>query len=704
MSFISAIRQRSGLVVGVVAISLVLFILTSIVSDPSFSFFSNEQSVGEINGESISAKVFGQEIEKLENDFQIQNNRGPNDQERQQLRDQAWNNLLFQKLYKAETQKLGMAVTEEEVIDMVQGNNIHPSLKQAFTNPVTGQFEKAKVKEFLANINKMEPKQQVAWLSFENKLPDDRLRNKYEALLSKTEYVTSVQAKMEYMYGQEKADVQYLFVNYANIPDSTIKPTDEELAAFLKENQYRYKTQENRGIEYVSFPLTPSAEDSAAIRAELDKIKTDFGTATDDTLFAASHSDAATKLQTLGVNELPQDLSPIAGSLEKGLVYGPYLSGSTYTLYKVVSIGAEGASNAKASHILFKSEPSSPDTAKAAAKKKAQDILNKIKAGANFEEMARMYGSDGTKDQGGDLGWFDETRMVKPFADAVFGFSGTGLLPNLVQTDFGYHIVKVTGAKTNIKYKVVTIQKTISAGDKTSDAIYAKATAFKQAAQDKASFTKAIADQKLALEAATNLTKNGNGFNNVSEARQVVVWAYGDETKVGSISTVFELSDRYLVAILTKSTEEGPASVEDVRDAITNEVRKQKKAEQIIAKLGKGTLEQMRDKNVAGAVLNTSNDVLFSSMALGDLGYDPEAVGRLFGLKVGQVLPPTKGETGVYAFKLLKHTDAPKLDPKTDLATYKQTVAGRTQGRAQYYIGEALKAIGKVKDQRVRFF
>ncbi len=704
MSFISAIRQRSGLVVGIVALSLVLFIITSILTDPSFSFFNREPSLGSINGKDVKLKEFAQEMERLENDFQIQQNRGPNEQERIQLRDQAWNQFIFQRLYKPEIEQLGMAVTEDEIVDMVQGNNIHPAIKQAFTNPQTQQFDKAQVKQFLANINRMEPRQQAAWLSFESKLPDDRLRAKYEALLTKTEYVTRAQAAFEYRNSLTKADVQYLFVNYGSMADSTIAVTDEELNSYLKQNQFRYKVQDNRAIDFVSFSLTPSADDSAAAREELAKIATDFAAATDDTTYAAAHSDAPAKLQTLTVNDLPKDLGGLAGSLEAGKVYGPYVANGQMALYKVVSIAAEGPFSAKASHILFKLDPGAADTAKARVKATAMGVLNQIKGGADFGMMAMIHGSDGTKEQGGDLGWFDETRMVKPFANAVFGFSGTGLLPNLVETEFGYHIVKVTGAKTNVKYKVVMIQKAVTPSDKTSDAVYAKASALKQAATDVASFEAAVKAQGLTKASAPTLFKTGAGFADVNEGRPVISWAYRDETEVGKVSDIFELNDRYLVAVLTKATQEGPASLDDVRDAVTAEVRKQKKAESIIAKLGTGSIEDMQKKNLPGTVVNTTTNLLLSSSAFSDAGFDPEAVGRIFGMKQGQTSKPFKGEAGVLVVKVVTLTDAPAVDAKTDLATYKQQIEGRTMGRAQYYIGEALKAVGNVKDDRAKAF
>jgi peptidyl-prolyl cis-trans isomerase D len=166
---------------------------------------------------------------------------------------------------------------------------------------------------------------------------------------------------------------------------------------------------------------------------------------------------------------------------------------------------------------------------------------------------------------------------------------------------------------------------------------------------------------------------------------------------------VFELPDRYLVALLSKSTEEGPATVEDVREALTTNLKKQKKADLLIQKLGKGTIEQLQNKKVEGTVVNTANDITFTSTAIGDIGYDPEAVGHAFGLKEGKTSEVMRGEAGVYVLKVLKYTPA-TLDPKADLSAYKQQITSRTAGRAQYYIGEALKEVGKVKDQRVRFF
>jgi len=83
-----------------------------------------------------------------------------------------------------------------------------------------------------------------------------------------------------------------------------------------------------------------------------------------------------------------------------------------------------------------------------ASKKLAEDVLGQIKNGANFEEMAKKYGEDGTSANGGDLGWFAKGKMVPEFEEAAFKLNKGELAPELVQTEFGYHIIKVEDKKT----------------------------------------------------------------------------------------------------------------------------------------------------------------------------------------------------------------------------------------------------------------
>jgi peptidyl-prolyl cis-trans isomerase D len=499
MAIITKIRERAGLAVGIVALSLGLFVVGSDLLTPNSSLFNSDRTVGEIDGEKVSLEEYQNEIAQLEYEYQLQQNKAPGEPEMQGIREQAWSQLIFKKVFIPQATSAGVQVSDEEKIDMILGKNPHPAIKSTFVNQQTKEFDKSMVENYLKNIDKAPPQQKQAWYNFEAKLPDDRIRSKYEALLTKTNFVTTAEAKREYEIQTAKGDFEFLFVPFSSVPDSTIKPTDEDLKEYLKAHQYKYKSQDTRTLDYVQFMIQPSKDDSAYFANELAGLKQEFQATTDDTVFAKSRTDGKEFYKSMNVSDLPKEISGNPDSLQKGQVYGPYLSGSTYTLFKLVDKTNEGDNFAKASHILFKAN-SPDDTSKAAAKKRAQAVLARIRKGESFEDMARQYGTDGTASQGGDLGWFGENRMVKPFQDAVFNFPSRGLLPDVVETDFGYHIIKVTEPKTNLKYKVASISRDISAGDDTKKAIHRMADEFK-------SLVKTAADLDSAVKKNPKLSK-----------------------------------------------------------------------------------------------------------------------------------------------------------------------------------------------------
>ncbi|MFC1877106.1 peptidylprolyl isomerase [Thermodesulfobacteriota bacterium] len=105
----------------------------------------------------------------------------------------------------------------------------------------------------------------------------------------------------------------------------------------------------------------------------------------------------------------------------------------------------------RASHILIQVAPDAGDEEKLAARKKIEDIKKKIEAGEDFANLARRYSEGPSNVNGGDLGYFDRKKMVKPFSDAAFDLK-PGQVSNIVETRFGFHLIKVYDKKAKSTY------------------------------------------------------------------------------------------------------------------------------------------------------------------------------------------------------------------------------------------------------------
>lgn len=705
MALITKIQQHSGAAVTVIVIAIILFIVGGdlMSTNSILRGGATGTEIGTIDGKDVTATQYQNELAQLEYEYEIANGKAAGEQERQGFREQAWNQLVNIFAFEPDFEKIGLKVTDAELTDMVQGENIHPGLKQAFTDPATGQVNRDKIVQYLKDIDKYKSQNQEAakqyaiWLNFERKLPQDRKRTKFEALLTKSVYVTSAEAEREYTNQTAKASAKYFFVPYYNLPDSTFKPTDDQLNKYLVEHKDKYRVQDGRTLDYVQFMISPDRQDSIDFQNEVASLKGEFAAADNDTAYAKSKSDNPQVNQSLAVNELPALLQGV--NLTKDSIYGPFTQGDEVKIYKVSNIDYAGDKSAKASHILIKWNNES-DSSKANAKARATKILNQIKGGASFEDMARQYGTDGTASQGGDLGWFKSGAMVKPFEDAVFNASSTGLLPTLTETQFGYHLIKVTEKATNLKYQVVQISRKLEASSRTRQAIEQKANEFLTGVSDAKSFEEKAKAANLTKLVASNILKNAMYINDISEGREVVRWAYL-EAKVGEPAKVpFALKDRFVIPVVTRITTEGNVNLDDVRDQVVAEVRKQLKFEQMLSKVqGAKSLEEMKNKYGAGAVVNTATDINMAGGSMPDIGYDPVALGKLFGMKKGQTSAPFMGESGIVAFTCENTTPAPKI---ADYNTYKTNIQSRRSGPVSYYLLEAMKDLKKIKDERIQ--
>ncbi len=706
MSVINKIRERSGLAVGIIAVSLILFIVGGdLLGGRSLLFGGNQQEVGVIAGQSIEYQEFNAKVDQLRVQFEQQSGRPPVDQDLAQIREQAWNQMLFEIAYQKEFDKLGLKVSSEELVDMVQGNNISPAVRQAFTNPQTGVFDKSSIISYLKGLKNLPAQQQASWASFEKNLNSDRLRTKYESLMRLSVFATTAEAQKEYQAQNAKANVEFLFVPYYAINDTTVKVTDTQLQDYLTKHKDEYPGSDSRSIQYVTFSVAPSKDDSAALYNQIKSLARGLGAATNDSTFAQQNSDVRVPLY-LTAGEMPEQLRASIPTFSSGGIYGPFREGNTYFIYKYGGTKKDTSFTARASHILIQTKGLA-DSAKADARRRAEGILKQIQGGASFEALAQTNSDDGSRSVGGDLGYFKNNgQMVKPFESAIFGATSAGLIPRLVETEFGYHIIKVTQPKTNVLYRIAAIGKSITPSQITRDDALRKADQFASDVRTKEAFDAKIKEDKsLVVATADRLPEGANQINALtgSEVRQIIRWAFNDKTDINAVSEPFEVGDQYVIAVLTNKTAKDKVDVSDFRSELTAKVRNELKGEQIIAKLGNatGSLESIAQKYGAGALVENVDDVNLATGFLRSAGVDPVALGKAFGLKSGKRTKPFVGEGGVLIMETTTLTPAPTV---ADYALYKTQIQQNNTSRIGFYINEAIKDAAKVEDKRAKFY
>lgn len=688
-------------IVGFIAVAILSFVLTDLLSGQRSILAGNDRDIGEIAGETITYEEFQERADVLVQNYASNFGRNPGADELNSLRNQAWLLLVAEKSFDKEYKALGITVSPEELVDLVQGKNISPDIQRIFTDPQTGQFNKDQLLQTLNQLNGT-PQGRAQWKQFEESLIPGRKRVELDNLIDKSTFVTDAEAEREYKDQNAVAEVKYLYVPFFAVNDSSVNVTDAELENYIDGHKDEYQVDWSRSIEYVSFPIVASSADSLAYREELREIKEEFSNISDDSLYATSNSELSNPFDTYTINSLPAIVASNLNIIHKGTVVGPYIDGNSYVLYKLSDVYEDTTGVARASHILIKWDDDSNE-AKAKAKSEALSVLREVQGGADFAEVAKEKSKDGgSAINGGDLDWFETGKMVKPFNDAVFGATKKGIIPRIVESQFGYHIIDVTEVPSFTKYKVATVGLDITASDETRDEAFRKADYFAGTSGNYSDFKANAEKEGYSILNADNIEPNDQRIARIGKARQVIGWLFRDASE-GEVSPVYELDDQYVVAVMTGEQEEGTAGLNEVRLEVTEKVKNEKKGELIVQKLKQlsGSLDDIASGYGEDASVLTSSNIKISTTSLPSAGGADEAIGKAFSLSDGQVSDPIATDNGIVIIQLEGITPAPEI---ADYTMHSNNLKRAREGRSSYYLGELIKEAANVKDERYKFF
>ncbi|MEN8248414.1 MAG: peptidylprolyl isomerase, partial [Bacteroidota bacterium] len=482
----------------------------------------------------------------------------------------------------------------------------------------------------------------------------------------------------------------------------SIEVTDSELKKYISEHSDDYKVNWARSVKYVTFSIVSSPEDSLSYREELRDLKEEMIASEDDSVYASVISDKAPYFEEYAINQLPDILKSNLNILKKGDVIGPYLDNIDFTLYKISDVFEGETGYARASHILVKWDDDT-DEAKAKAMVEATAVLADVRGGADFAETAKDKSEDGgSAIRGGDLDWFDSKSMVKPFSDAVFNATTTGVINKVIESEFGYHIIKVTEMPSYTKYKIAMVRREIEASDETRDMAFRKADYFAGTSVNLSDFITNAENDSLNVREAEDIEQNDYNITGLAGARQVVSWLFNTASD-GEVSKVYEIEDEYVVAVMTGEVEEGTADVESVRLEVEKKVKNEKIGKQISEKLTAltGTIDERAEAFGDDATVYESSTLKFNTYNLPSVGTAPEAIGAVFSMNDGDTSGPIITDNGVVVINVISKTDAPEI---ADYTSYKNTLEQAVSSRASFYVGEVINEWAEIEDKRYKFY
>ena len=704
MATLQKIRNRAGIAIAIfIGMALAAFILGDLFKSSSSIMRGQKMELAEIDGKTVNYPEYQAKVDELTEIYKMNSGKTSLDQKtNEQIKEQTWQSMVRNLTMKDIYENLGIAVTPAEVFDLVQGKNPHAIIQSIFRDPNTGTLNRGALIQFLkyqqANVG---GKEHNYWMFIENQIIEERSFTKYNNLLAKGIYATSEEAKNDLKGRNHKASIQVAAKMFATVSDSTVKVSESELKAYYDKNKEKVNQENNRPIEYISVPVIASKADEDKLIKWSNDIKAEFSTVTDPAAFVNINSDVPFDATFFKKGELSPEIGNFAFSGKIGDIYGPYKDNKSWKLVKIQRF-EDLPDSVQARHILIKVN-SAQELTKATATIDSIKNLIAVK-GQKFEDIARAKSQDnGSAVAGGSLGWVRRGAMVKPFDEAIF----FGKLNDLqvVKTQFGMHLVQVTGrGKTVPNVQLATIDRLIEPSSQTYQTTYSNASKFASTNQDIKKFNEAIVAQGLNKKTA-NVRENDKEIAGLENSRLLIRAAYKAKTGTVISSTegegkpIFELGNQFVIAVLTAEQEKGIASLNSVKTRVEGEVRKEKKAQQLIEKMsGKSDLNQL--VSGMGATLNDAKDISFDTYSIPGIGFEPAIAGAATALEANQVSKPVAGNNGVYVVKVLSVT--PGVDQ--DVAADKQKLSASVSYRANMYAFEALRENAKIVDKRSKFY
>ena len=713
MAALGKIRSKGAFLMGIIGLGLFAFIAEEAFRSCESTRNNARQQVGEVLGEKINVNEFQKLVDEYTEVIKMQQGaEALNDEQLNQVKDMVWNTFVQTKIVEHEAKQLGLRVTDAELQNVLKAGTNPMLLQTPFVNQQTGRFDANALQKFLAEYDtQRSANPQMAqqyetiykyWTFIEKTLRQQLLAQKYQSLLAHCLLSNPVEAKMAFKEENNESNIQLAAFPYSSIQDDKVQITESDLKAKYDELKPRFQQYvESRDIKYVDFQVTPSAADKNALQKEFAGYAKDLASAEDPSAVVRKSSSLVNYLGIpVGKTAFPSDIAAKLDSMAVGHTSGVIENTMDNTL-NVIRLIAKQQLPDSIEYRQIQVGGASADV----AHKSADSIYAALKAGADFEAVAKKYGQTGQKAWMTTQQYQNAPSMDNDTKNYITSLNMMAVneTKNIVLPQ-GNIIVQVLSRKAMTdKYIAAVIKKNIVFSNETYSKAYNKFSSFVSANQTGDDIIKNAAKNGYRVQEANDITTAQHYLANIHGTRDALKWLF--EAKQGAVSQMYTCgdNDHLLVAVLTKIHLVGYRSLDDsqVKEMVKAEVMKDKKAEMLMSKLnGVSTLAAAKAK---GAKVADVNQVTFAAPVFVTLtgASEPALSGAVYATAKGKFsTKAVKGNAGVYMFQVTNKTMRPgKFDDKT----MEQKLRQKTMQYAGNFMNE-LYINAKVVDNRYLFF
>jgi len=704
MAVLSQIRQRSVFLILVIGMALFAFVISG-VFDGNSAGSGPDDPIAIINEEEIELTFYRQLVENTERNYNISTMQAVNT---------VWDQLIRATIFRQEFDRLGIDAGREQ-IEMILMQDERIVQDPRFQNE-SGFFDFGIFTNYINQLRIENPQAYDSWKIQEENIAGLAKENIYYDLIKSSTGFTELEGKNAYHSENDKVNIRFVRLPYDEVSDTIFKITDAEIKQYINDHKENYETDTSRSIRYVIFREEATEEDENQIRADLEKLKdqriayNDVSKLTDTieglsttknlTEFVEQYSETPFDSIYKTKGNLVSEYADILFGLNPGDVFGPYKDGNQLKLSRFLDRKKGGA--IRASHILVTfqgAERANPDISrsKEEAQKLAQELFRKARRNPDdFAQLATENSDGPSKTLGGDLGFFQEGTMTEKFFDFC-NRSKIGRI-GVVETEFGFHVIKVTDKEDVVL--TADVSKEIIPSEKTSNEVFQKTTQFEMESL-KIKNLDSVANQydyELRFVQKVNLLDENLPF--LPRQRNLVQWLFDDDTHVGDIKRFSMSNGGYVVAQMSGITPKGSVNIDAVRFEVTQEMLKKSKAEYLVKiHNDKKTLEELiegTDKEI-----ETASAVTQENTVLAGAGTEPYVIGTAFALNLNQPSKLIKGNTGVYMIEVTSKEIAEEME---SYKAYANALQNEENIRINASIYEALRSSAVIEDNRQLYY